>query len=192
MKTLAAAVLCALVMTACGSDTKPAPSSVAQSALTDRVEAIQSAITAWKSAADLTSVQVDAETARNLVVGPAGPGYGDTNGDGTIQGASEIGLLPGLHGEPGLIQAVPVTRCVDHDVLGGNWSDPADRWAAALTAVRNWTPTNNTFPTLPSHPQRIYGWGLARPRLVVVHRRQGLRVACATISTSRVPQSRKC
>ncbi|MDQ3247526.1 MAG: hypothetical protein M3Q52_11705, partial [Pseudomonadota bacterium] len=50
------------------------------------------------------------------------------------------------------------SACVKRDVLGGDWSDPAARWAALARAIARWTPANNTFPRLPSHPQRIVGW----------------------------------
>ncbi len=96
--------------------------------------------------------------ARNLVLGPHGPGYGDTNGDGTVQGATDVGLLPGLQGQAGLARPGDVKRCVEADVLGGPWDDPAARWAQATQAAQDWTEQNNTFPTLRSHPQRIYGW----------------------------------
>jgi len=109
-------------------------------------------------ATTLAAAQTAAETVRNLIVGPHGPNYGDTNGDGTIEGATIEGLLPGLHGEPSLAQPGHSSSCVTSMVLGGTWSDPSARWAQALHAVNAWTPTHDTFPTLPSQPQRLYGW----------------------------------
>lgn len=129
-----------------------------QAALIARVDAIQVAVTAWKNATDLRSVKAAAEAARNLVVGPDGPGYGDADGDGTISGATTIGLLPGLEGQPGLAGAGTPTACVTAQVLGGPWTDPAARWKTAQDDVKAWTKTNNPFPGLMSQPQRIFSW----------------------------------
>jgi len=126
-------------------------------ALTQRLDAIEVAVTEWRSAETLADAKASAEAARNLVVGPTGPGYGDADGDGTIQGENEEGLLPGLNDE-GLAQLSSVSECAEADVLGGSWSDPAARWETAQDAYDAWTPSNNTMPTLPSHPQRIVGW----------------------------------
>jgi len=55
-----------------------------------------------------------------------------------------------------------------HDVLGGSWADPSGRWQEVRTRVAAWSQTNNTFPALPSHPQRVVGWAsltLAAPTL---------------------------
>jgi len=149
----------------------PAPSAPAASAdlpaLDARLVAIDDAINRWRSAADLASAHRAAEEARNLVVGPAGPGYGDADGDGTIEGVTDIGLLPGLAGEPGLATAA-AGACVERDVLGGSWVDPAERWSIMETAIGAWSESNNTFPSLPSHPQRIVSWAtlaLAAPDL---------------------------
>ncbi len=99
---------------------------------------------------------------RNLVVGPAGYLYGDADGDGTVGGASDVGLLPGVRGERGLAQAAPVNACVEADVLGGSWDEPIERWDEAAAVYDEWTRTNNTMPRLASHPQRVVGWaGLA-------------------------------
>ncbi len=98
-----------------------------------------------------------AEEARNLVVGEHGPYFGDGDGNGTVEGASERGLLPGLRGEPGIAVAAD-GACVIRDVLGGDWDDPAVRWAVLDTAINAWTQANNPFPSLHSHPQRIVGW----------------------------------
>ena len=127
-------------------------------ALTQRVDAIQDAVNLWQDAGTLADAQAAAESARNLVVGPDGPGYGDADGDGVIQGESERGLLPGLTDEPGIAQAEPVNTCVEAHVLGGSWADSAARWATAQDVYDAWTPANNTMPSLPSHPQRIVGW----------------------------------
>ncbi len=122
-----------------------------------RLLVIDDAVDRWRSAADLATAHRAAEEARNLVVGPRGPSYGDADGDGTVGGASAIGLLPGPGGEPGLATA-GAGPCVERDVLGGSWADPAARWSILESAVAAWTPSHNTFPALPSHPQRIVGW----------------------------------
>ena len=71
--------------------------------------------------------------------------------------APSIGLRPGLGGEPGLATAA-AGPCVERDVLGGSWADPTARWSVLASAIEAWTPSNNTFPALPSHAQRIVGW----------------------------------
>jgi len=131
--------------------------STEATALTERLDAINVAVTQWRSAETLAEAKAGAEAARNFVVGPTGPGYGDVDGDGTIRGENEEGLLPGLTLE-GLAQLSSVASCAEADVLGGSWSDPAARWATAQDAYDAWTPSTNTMPTLPSHPQRIVGW----------------------------------
>lgn len=122
-----------------------------------RLAKIEAAIADWRSASTLAAAHRAAEAARNLVVGPAGPYYGDADGDGRIAGQGEAGLLPGLRGEPGLAQP-PGNACILRDVLGGDWSDPGERWAVLERAIGSWSETRNPFPTLPSHPQRIVGW----------------------------------
>ncbi len=139
------------------STTPSAPEPTAEDALGKRLQGINEAVDRWRGAADLASAKSAAEEARNLVVGPAGPGFGDVDGDGSIEGASTIGLLPGRADEPGLA-TVGAGLCVERDILGGSWADPVERWAILGAAIDAWTPSNNTFPSLPSHPQRIVGW----------------------------------
>ncbi len=165
-------ILLALVLSSCGSGagtTAPdavrstAPSSSAASdpnapsALAARLSAIDQAITRWQSATGLSEARAAAEEARNFIVGPGGPYFGDAGGDGTVGGASDAGLLPGFEGKPG-VAAETDGPCVERDVLGGSWADPAARWATLDQAITAWSPSNNTFPALPSHPQRIVGW----------------------------------
>ena len=125
--------------------------------LVARVDAIDAAIAEWRGARTLAAAKVGAEKARNLVTGPSGPAYGDLDGDGTIGGEVEAGLLPGLGGNAGLASARP-NPCMIADVLGGDFSQAAARWATMDRAIANWRADNNTFPSLPSHPQRIVGW----------------------------------
>jgi len=141
---------------------RPSSSSSTQAAsqraaLEDRLAQIADAVRLWQTARDLPEARRAAERARNLIVGAAGPYYGDADGDGTLQGASERGLLPGLRGEPGIAGSED-GACVVRDILGGAWSDPAARWAELDARIREWAPARNTFPTLASHPQRIVGW----------------------------------
>lgn len=137
----------------------PAPPGRGPETLSQRVDAIGAAVARWRTAADLASARRAAEEARNLVAGPHGPFYGDGDGDGVVAGASSIGLLPGIRGERGLASS-SASACVIRDVLGGSWRDPALRWATLDTAIAKWKPGNNTFPALPSHPQRIIGWAM--------------------------------
>lgn len=128
-------------------------------AVAERLDAIDSAVTAWRNAETVERAHAFAEVAANLVVGPDGPGYGDRDGDGAIGGAVDVGLLPGFDGSPpGLAQALAGTDCVVRDVLGGSWDDPRSRWRTMTDAIDAWRPDDNTMPTLPSHPMRIVGW----------------------------------
>lgn len=132
-------------------------SSAVPAEIEARLDAIDEAVAGWRAADDLTTAQRNAEAARNLIVGPDGPGYGDADGDGTVSGAGDIGLLPGLDGEPGLADP-PLNDCVERDVLGGDWSDPQARWDEIDVVLAEWAPGNNTMPRLASHPQRVVGW----------------------------------
>lgn len=125
--------------------------------LSIRLLALDRAAFRWQTAPSLQIAHVAAEEARNLIVGASGPYYGDADRDGQIAGASVAGVLPGLKGEASL--AVPTNNsCVVADILGGSWSEPAVRWSLLQTAIARWTPTRNTFPSLPSHAQRVVGW----------------------------------
>lgn len=128
-----------------------------QESAIDRIEQVEREIAAWRTAPDLAAARRHAEAARNLIVGPSGPGYGDSDGDGQVAGANRIGLLPGLSG--GAALALPAANsCVERNLLGGDWSDPERRWAVLAEKIEAWRPDNNLFPTLPSHAQRIVGW----------------------------------
>lgn len=131
--------------------------SPAVAELSERLGETTAAISDWQDADDLAELKQAAEQVRNLVTGEAGPYYGDADGDGTVDGAATMGVLPGLDGEPGLASVVE-GDCLERDVLGGDWSDPAERWQILDDAIAAWAPTNNTFPSLPSHPQRTIGW----------------------------------
>lgn len=123
----------------------------------ERLDQIAAEVSAWRGAPSLAKAKRHAEAARNLIVGPTGPGYGDADRDGKVSGANVIGLLPGLKG--GAALAIPAANtCVARDLLGGTWDDPARRWAALQAKIAAWRPGKNTFPTLPSHAQRIVGW----------------------------------
>jgi hypothetical protein len=151
--TFTTAVVLSLVTAACGA----APDAGDRSAVDARLDAIADHVEAWAAADTLEEATAQAEAAANLVVGPAGPGYGDRNADGVLGGESGVGLLAGLDGTPGLVLE-SVGSCVDRDVLGGPWDDPAERWQELADALEAWTPANNTMPRLDSHPMRIVGW----------------------------------
>jgi hypothetical protein len=133
-----------------------APSRPSVQTVHERLDQIASEVWEWRRAPDLATGKRHAEAARNLIVGPTGPGYGDVDGDGRVSGANAIGLLPGLKGSAAL--AIPANACVARDLLGGSWEDPARRWALLDAKIVAWRTGNNTFPTLPSHAQRIVGW----------------------------------
>lgn len=162
-----AVVLAACVVAGCSSASNSGHTDLAPAAtaatpadattLTSRLMQIDEAINSWQSSPDLAAARASAETARNLVVGPDGPYYGDADGEGTIEGVSDRGLLPGVDGQSG-IATEAFGACVTRDVLGGSWGDPQARWAELDDKIAAWSPTNNPFPTLASHPQRIVGW----------------------------------
>ena len=125
--------------------------------LAGRIDDIDAAIATWRGARTLAVAKAGAEKARNLITGYFGPGYGDLDGDGVIAGQVDVGLLPGLAGQAGLVSNGP-NDCMKKDVLGGDFSNAKARWAMMGRAIENWRLHNNTFPSLPSHPQRIVGW----------------------------------
>ena len=69
----------------------------------------------------------------------------------------DVGLLPGLAGQPGIASEQP-NSCMKTDVLGGDFLQAAARWATMDRTIAAWRADNNTFPSLPSQPQRIVGW----------------------------------
>jgi hypothetical protein len=165
-----AVVAVALVVSACsGASTtadigpKSPPSTLLNDQsgplLVERLGAIDEAVATWRNAATIGEVHAATEAAANLIVGPNGPGYGDRDGDGTINGSSALGLLPGLDGTPtGVAPSLASNECVAADVLGGSWIDPAERWREMSSAIGDWRPDHNTMPSLASHPMRIVGW----------------------------------
>lgn len=164
MRAAILVVLLAVAAAACGPGGPSAGATAGATTLEPgagvlqgRLRAIDAAVSRWRAATELPAARRAAEEARNLVVGPDGPFYGDADGDGTVAGDSVIGLLPGRAGEVGLA-TTDAGACIERDVLGGSWSDPGARWSILEAAIAAWTPSNNTFPSLPSHPQRIVGW----------------------------------
>ena len=150
-------------LTACGGDgdgdADAVEPDVAEFTYRERILKIDDAATAWKNADNVEIARSAAESAANLVVGPGGPGYGDRDGDGTIEGENDFGVLPGLDGSPvGLANALTDNVCIEDDVLAGSWDDPAGRWASMQTAIDEWTTANNTMSSLASRPMRIVGW----------------------------------
>lgn len=121
-----------------------------------RIDQIQDAVGSWRSASTLEAAKAAAEAAHNLVTGPGVAGYGDTDRDGTVAGDVEQGLLPDEGSSPGL--GLLLADCAGPDLLGGSWADQSARWATLRDAIAAWTPSNNTFPGLASHPQRVVGW----------------------------------
>ena len=150
------------VLVGCGSsgdDNGAVVTTPESAAVAERIAALDVAVDRWRSAASIAEASVAAETAANLIVGPEGPAYGDRNGDGTIDGATDAGLLPGLDGDPdGLANPMADNTCIERDVLGGVWDDPGARWAEMTSAIEAWRPDSNTMPTLASHPMRVVGW----------------------------------
>ena len=138
---------------------QPSASPEALAQLAARMALLDEAVDAWADAATIDEVHRWAETAVNLVVGPEGPGYGDIDGDGTVSGDNDSGILPGLVGVPeGLAVPVRANVCVERDILGSDWSDPEAEWQTMTDAIEAWEPGNNTMPSLPSHAMRVVGW----------------------------------
>lgn len=128
-------------------------------AIRDRIEEIQAAVATWAEATSIDEAHAAAETAINLVAGSNGPTPGDLDGDGTVQGQSDVGLLSGPDDGPaGLATELDTNTCVQRDVLGSTADDPAAGWDETEAAIAAWRPDNNTMPTLLSHPMRIIGW----------------------------------
>lgn len=163
----AIAVLAALTiaggLAACGEG-EPDPGSAAAPSSTRPPQAAQASVVAidtavgtWSQADSIEAGHAAAEEARNLIVGDDNPRYGDGDEDGAIAGATEVGLLPGIDGRPGLASRA-ANACVEADLLGGSWEEPRERWAILDRAIAAYRPDNNLFPTLPSHAQRVVGW----------------------------------
>ena len=124
-----------------------------------RLDLLQQAVSDWNDATTVDAAHAAAETAANLVVGPGGPGYGDRDGDGTVSGESDAGLLTGLGGTPeGIAVSLAENPCVARDVLGSTVDDVDGGWAEMEAAIAAWRPDDNTMPSLASHPMRVVGW----------------------------------
>ena len=160
--TRSAAVFAAiLVLAACGSDPSAEEDLQEQSeiAFREQMTTVDDAVTMWRNAESIGDAQAAAEAAANLIVGPNGPDYGDRDGNGTIEGEADAGVLSGIDGTPiGIANTLDPNECIDSDVLGGSWADPQAEWDKMTVAIDEWRPDNNTMPTLDSHPMRIVGW----------------------------------
>lgn len=151
---------CVLLLAGCGGGADGDRGPVDR--LEERLVVVAAHVEEWRTAGTLAEAQSAAEAAANHVVGPTGPGFGDRDGDGEIRGPSDAGVLPGSEGWP-LGFAVEAVRddapdCVARDVLGGPWEDAPGRWNELAVAIDTWTEDRNTFPSLPSHAQRVVGW----------------------------------
>jgi hypothetical protein len=147
-------------LAACGDDNDVGePEDIAAFTLRERIVTVDDAVVVWENADTIGEAHAAAEAAANLVVGSGDPDYGDRDGNGTVDGDTEFGVLPGLDGSPvGLASALENNECVVADVLGGTWDDPGARWAELDTAIAEWADDNNTIQGLASHPMRIVGW----------------------------------
>ena len=125
--------------------------------LETRLRAVDRAVLRWQTASNLRTAREAAEEARNLIVGASGPFYGDADKNGQVAGKRVVGVLPGQKGEVSLA-GKDDNACVVADVLGGSWREPVRRWSQFQSALSRWTNTRNTFPSLPSHAQRVVGW----------------------------------
>ncbi len=142
----------------------------------ERLSLIAAAVDRWETAGTVAAAHAAAEEARNLITGPGTLDSGDLDGDGEVVGLLDPGFLPSETGTPGLASALAGCEAVDQDVLGGSWDDPAERWLILQQAIDDWSEANNTFPSLPSHPQRIVGWAtltLASDDLELAHEYAG-------------------
>lgn len=143
----------ALLLAACSSSTDTTPARSDAGVVLERVEQVQQQVNLWRDASTLADAQATAADARLLITGPDVAGLEPPAG--TRSGVTE-GLLPDDSDGPGLASAV--ADCAGPDLLGGSWDDQEQRWTILRTAIDQWAPDNNTFPALPSHPQRVVGW----------------------------------
>lgn len=150
------------LVSSCQSGTGVEPDAGPEERLAERLAVLASHVDEWSNAPTLTEAQRAAEAAANHIVGPRGPDFGDRDGDWEVRGPTDAGILPGSSGVPAgfALEAAGegAPDCVVRDILGGAWDDPAARWAELENAIANWQPTRNTFPSLPSHAQRVVGW----------------------------------
>lgn len=151
-----------VILAACQSGAGVEADGGALERLAERLNVVDSHIDDWRDAPSLFAAKQAAEAAANHIVGPGGPGFGDRDEDGEVRGPTDAGILPGLDGDPAgfALSAAEAgaPECVVRDILGGTWDDPAQRWQELDTAIATWEPTRNTFPSLPSHAQRVVGW----------------------------------
>lgn len=156
------ALACVLGLAACGAGDDDAESRTATdggSEVAGRLDEIREAVDEWAVAASSEEAHVAAVNAINLVPGPNGPFSGDLDGDGTVGGESDVGVLSGVDGTPaGLATEFDSNPCVMRDVLGSTASDATAGWAETHAAIDAWRPDANTMPTLASHPMRIISW----------------------------------
>ncbi len=155
-------LLLVAALAGCGDDDNDIGEPEDVQAFTLRVQLLttDNAVTVWGQADNLADAHAAAEAAANIVVGSGGPDFGDRDGNGVAEGTdeSEFGILPGLDGTPPGLAALVDNECVEADVLGGSWDDPAARWAQLETVVDGWSEENNTIPELTSNPMRIVAW----------------------------------
>lgn len=159
MSRLVVALLLVVVAAGCGDDSAPGESEdVAAFTLRVQLLTADNAVTVWGRATSIEEAHAAAEAAANLIVGSGGPDYGDRDGNGNVDGETDFGVLPGLDGTPAALAALVDNECIEADVLGGSWDDPAARWAELDAAIAAWGPDNNTIPDVASNPMRIVGW----------------------------------
>lgn len=160
MVRIAVPLLLVAALVGCGDDDDGESADLATFTLKERLFRAEIPVTVWGRAEDLAEAHASAEAAANLMTGSEGWEYGDRDGNGVVEDedVGEFGVLPGLDGTPlGLADAVD-NECVEADVLGGSWDDPAARWAELEAALEAWTPENDTITALASQPMRVVGW----------------------------------
>lgn len=158
MRRLVLPLLLIVATGACGDDDVGDSSSVAALSLQVPLNLAEISTDTWARADTLEEARAGAEETANLIVGSGGPDYGDLDGDGSVVGESEFGILAGLDGTPPGIAAAVENECIEADVLGGGWDDPAARWAELQAAIDAWSPTNDTISSLDSQPMQAVGW----------------------------------
>lgn len=194
---VAVAAALALLAAGCGDDGDAGPTRAqpAHAAALERARAVEAAVADWAASGTLDEARAAAEHARNLITGPRVRGAGDADGNGRVREV-RIGLLPGEDGTPGLATAL-ARGCPLQDVLGGSWADPTARWDELFVRIEEWTPSNNRFPELPSHAQRVVGWAsltLAATSLAEAREHSGHAAAHARLVTDaiREPDASPC
>jgi hypothetical protein len=132
-----------------GATPDDSSTDVDEAAMRSRLDEIAAQVAVWRTSDDLAEVRSASEAAANLIVGPQGPGYGDRDGDGSVSGENDQGLLPGLDGtirrRPGPRWILPST--LGHRTATPCRASPVTRCASSAGRRSRSSPTRSTRVT---------------------------------------------